>query len=365
MRLPRKVGRGEEVRAEDFNALIDAIQAATLSPGVGYRRDITAAGTVLKITRQSRGQFVSDHPPFALRKIEEPTQGNFEITLEPGRVRSANPVQAANDGDGYDYFIPEIDGEPMDTRDADGNLPVLEVTDGEWIYVKIERDAEGVVVGTPEVVVDEAEKESAHYQPVNPDDSGTQEIDQYARILGLEVVDDVAEISVWWESDIEITPFLWAGENVGAGARSFKKHQDTTGRWQFRTITGCYGAKVEEDGDEIVMEPEAENAGDLQTGNKAAVYITREETEAAMDPADDICEQPMQFRQLAQGEDLLRQEITIVEDDDLVRIRGNNVPGKLVIRDCDNNLLGEIEWQDGLMKTSGTVEFQVSSCVTP
>ena len=355
MKLPKKVSRGEEVTAEVFNALIDAIQANIIKPGPGYQRKISKGGTSLRISPPSRPLVETDHPPFAMIELEEVTLGGWEMTLEPGRVRSANPVQAANDGDGYDYFVPEIAGVPMNQRDVDGNLPTIAISDGEWIYCRIERDVEGVVIPPCEIVVDVAEKKSAHYQPVNPDDSGVEEIDQYARILQFDIVTGEPEITVWRESDIDVNPFQWAGENLGSGARPFKKHEDTTGRWQFRTDVGCYGITAAEVGDEIIFDFKAENTS--PTGGEATADVYVEPTEAEL-----LTCPKAKFRPLTQGPSG-RKEIEVVQSATSIAVMGNDVTGSLVFLDCGGATIHTHSWVDGLVTTTGAT-LTLGDCPT-
>ena len=51
MKLPAKVTKGQAVRADDFNALIDFCQSLVIGPGPGYRRSRSMAGTTLAIDR--------------------------------------------------------------------------------------------------------------------------------------------------------------------------------------------------------------------------------------------------------------------------------------------------------------------------
>ena len=109
--LPDEVRRGDVVRADDYNALLRAVRQCVINPGPGYQRTINRSGTTLKIKQRSGYMRGSLNPPFAAIMVEEsPGGGSYEVTLEPGRVHSANPVAAAQSPaqDGYDYFVPKI-----------------------------------------------------------------------------------------------------------------------------------------------------------------------------------------------------------------------------------------------------------------
>jgi hypothetical protein len=356
--LPAEVRPGQIVEAESFNKLLRALKSVQLMPGRGYTRHVNRAGTTLKIKEKPTRGGRAVYPSFAMRSIEtvppeeEGGDETYKVTLEPGRVKIANPEQAAGGGSGYEYFVPEIDGDPMDERNEDGDLPTLTVESGEMIFCEIERDESGVVIGAPRMIVGANDDDSDHYQPEDPADAG--HVSQYDLIRILEVELDEADdlvVTVWRKSDIDLVPFLWMGDNVGGAAAVYKQHKETTGTYEFRSITGCWATDVGVDGDTIVVDWEGENVGSGESGFSAGILITRAEE----DPGEDDCEQAAKFRGLAQGADGDERQIRISEDDEIVRIHGNGVNGSLTITDCEDppNPIVLIEWEDGLITTSG------------
>lgn len=321
LNLPKKVKRGEPVKAEAFNALIDALRMSMIQPGKGYLRRVSKSGTSLMIRENVRDGLPGDYAPFAVREVREPTVGNWEIELEPGRVRCANPVQAANGGDGWDYFVPTIGGVPMDQKDVDGDFPKVSVVDGQWIYCKVRRNAEGMVTETPEIEAGAAGLDSDHYQPPDPDDSGTEEVFQYVRILEFADVDDAAEIRHWRKSDIDLVGQLWAGENIGTGGEHFKEHEETEGRWKFRNTHGRFGTEAATNGDSVDVDFDGENLENLTGGSTGEVY--KEPT-----PAEITAGGKAEFRPITQGPSG-RREITVDQSGDVVRVYGNDVTGPL------------------------------------
>lgn len=355
--LPNEVKPGEVVRADDYNALLKAVRMSMIQPGVGYQRTINRSGTTLKIKDQRGALSRSINPPFSVIEVSE-SGGGYEVTLEPGRVCSANPVAAAQTPpqDGYDYFIPEISGTPMNQRDADGEYPKVQVGEGETIYCRIKRTATGIVESPVAIVVDERDKESSHYQPPDPADSGTEEIYQYRRIVDLDVVSGEVELTVWRRSDIDLEPFLWVGENVGTGSEVFKEHDEVDGVYNFRRVLGCYGLVDAVEDDSVKLSFEAENVGDSQSGTKANVYVEP-------DPADfPVCQDKAEFRPITQGEFSDRQQIQVVEDLEVVRVQGNGVNGTINFEDCNSATLFSLTFEDGLITTVVNTTVQIPAC---
>lgn len=71
----RKVSAGDPISAADHNELVDAIRAATLSPGPGIRLRRTASGTTIEATRAAGGGSASAVHPFYLHRRSETVEG--------------------------------------------------------------------------------------------------------------------------------------------------------------------------------------------------------------------------------------------------------------------------------------------------
>ena len=361
--LPSDVKPGEPVRAEDYNKLLAALRSNIIQPGTGYLRSINKSGTTLRI-KQNKEFRQRINPPFSVIEVEKAAAGNYYLRLEPGRVSSANPVAAADGDDGIDYLVPEINGTPMDQRDDDEDFPKIEVDNGQTVYARIQRQADGVIVGPVLIVAEARDEESKHYFPPDPGNSGGEEIYQYRRILDFDVSFDEVEIKVWRRSDIDIEPYLWAGDNVGQGADVFKEHDQDNGVYNFRRIQGCYGIKSELSTDpnsnSVKLDFEAENIGQSYSGVKANVYVEYDE-----DDDDSTCADKAQFRPITHGAETDRQQIEVEADGEVVRVRGNDVHKEIIFQDCDSNELLKLEFEDGLLKDAGDgglVTIQVPSC---
>lgn len=360
--LPADVKKGDPVKAEDYNKLLAALRRSIIQPGTGYLRTINKSGTTLRI-KENKEFRPRINPPFSVIEVESAGGNNYNLRFEPGRVSSANPEAASNDDDGIDYQIPKINGTPMDQKDANGDFPALTVEKGFSVYCRIGRTAMGVLMNPVDLVAADREEVSGHYFPPDPHNSGTQEIYQYRRILDLDVVSGEVEIKVWRRSDIDLEPYLWMGDNVGQGADVFRDHDEENSVYNFRRILGCYGIKSElstnPNTNSIKLDFEGENGGQSASGNKAKVYV---------EPATGVaCTDKAKFRQLTQGASLDRQQIQVVEDGELVRIQGNAVNRTIIFRDCSNNEIVTLEFEDGLLKSGGnddTYSLVLGDCNT-
>ena len=355
--LPGDVKKGDPVKAEDYNKLLAALRSSIIQPGTGYLRSINKSGTTLRI-QQNKEFRPRINPAFSVIEVDSAGGNDYNLRLEPGRVCSANPKAAADSPpeDGYDYFMPEINGTPMDQKDANGDYPQISVEDGFSIYCKIKRSATGIVIPPVQIVAADREEKSGHYFPPDPVDSGTEEVFQYRRLIDLDVVSAEVEIKVWRRSDIDLEPFLWKGDNLGTGVDVFKEHNEQDGVYNFRRINACYGLEGELSGDSVKLDFEAENIGGTYTGTKANVHVEYN---------GDSCGQKAQFRPITQGAETDRQQIEIEQDGEVVRVKGNDVKKTIELQDCEGNELLSLEFEDGLLKDAGdegAVTIQIPSC---
>ena len=121
----------------------------------------------------------------------------------------------------------------------------------------------------------------------------------------LELDDDgFPKVIVYQQSDIEHYAQLWTGENVGGGAGIYKKHDEDENIYKFRSVDG-----------------RGSYTGDSpNTGTTA--------------------------------------QIKVVTDGDVVRVLGNGKKGSRVWKDCDGNEMMRIDWNDGLVTSSGDEEME-------
>jgi len=341
------------MKGAELNQIAERIERGFPLPGKNMTANATPGGIELSAKFET-----ADFAPFAVMEITETTGGDYELTLSPGRVIVANPVAAANGNDGYSYFVPEIDGDPMDEENENDELPKITVSAGEGIFCKINRNSSGMVLPPVEIVTNPVDEDSDHYQPPFPGDSGHASEDDLLRILYLTEEDDEVVLKIWRKSDIQLTPYLWTGDNIGGGARVFKEHDEQQGIYFFRSLKGCWGADVTEDGDLLVVELAAENVGQGETAAAATLLIPKSDE----DPEAEICDQKAKIKSLGQGPDVDERQIRITNEDEIARIHGNGKNGYLIFKDCAGNPLYTLYWEDGLVTSSDTNEITIGDC---
>lgn len=87
MRVPKKVVRGGDVRADDINALIDAVRGLVLRPGPGYRVRSGPDGQALVIERGAGGGGNASGgfcPGFRIYK--KTVSGTVRVFVEGGQI---------------------------------------------------------------------------------------------------------------------------------------------------------------------------------------------------------------------------------------------------------------------------------------
>ena len=248
----------------------------------------------------------------------------------------------------------------MDQKDSSEDYPKIEIDNGQSVYARIQRQQDGVIVGPVLIVAEARNEKSAHYFPPDPGNSGGEEIYQYRRILDFDVSNDEVEIKVWRRSDIDIEPYLWAGDNVGSGVDVFKEHDENNGVYNFHRVNGCYGLKGALDTNSIKLDFEAENIGSSTSGTKANVYVDYD-----LDNDSGSCADKAEFRPLTQGAQTNRKQIQVVQDNEVVRVQGNSINKTIIFQGCDGTGLVTLEFEDGLLKNAGDagdVTIQVPSC---
>lgn len=94
MRVPKKVVRGEEVRADVFNALIDAVRGLVLRPGPGYRVRSGPDGQALVIERGAGGggNAAGGFCP-GFRIYKKTVSGTVHVFVEAGQIGSEMIVE--------------------------------------------------------------------------------------------------------------------------------------------------------------------------------------------------------------------------------------------------------------------------------
>ena len=172
------------------------------------------------------------------------------------------------------------------------------------LWCRYRTDKAGLVTGTPEIIVDSSDHDGVHYWPKDPEGYGGDG-DYYVKLFKLELDDDgFPKVIVYQQSDIEHYTQLWTGENTGSGAGIYKKHDEAENLYKFRSVDGRGG----------------------YTGDYPNAGVTA--------------------------------QIKAVTDGDVVRVIGNGKKGSRVWKDCDGNEMMRIEWNDGLVTSSGDEEME-------
>ena len=366
-----------EIPEADIDMSMPAMKTALHGEGVdpgfnhGGNPENTASHdldeTVIEVFPEELGE-QGDPNAFSMRNVSEDS-GSFMVEVHPGWVYSLFPPDSANERDPFTELMPEINGQPLNERVND-EYPRIEVSPGDVVAAKIERDDSGQIIPPVRIVVREGGEDTdpgIHYQPPNPDEDGVPEM---FLLWNLFQVDDDGSggiVSVpMWQADIILTPFLWTGENIGEGSSVFKQHNRTAGTYEFRNIKGCWGASVGQEGDSINIDVVAENVGfddpdsDSSSGAGGTLLIDREEQEES--GGEDICEGGLKFKALAQGAGDDAKQIRVTNEDEKVRIHGNGINGLLQFLDCAGTPVGHISWEDGLITTSGQIIVTLGDC---
>jgi hypothetical protein len=351
IRLPQKKRPGDPILAEDWNTLLDAIAARTPRPGTGLELIASSGGFAYSqppepiIPRQSL-------PPFAVIGIEK-SEGSYKVIIKEGWVIERKPK--SEDNPAVKFHMPRSGETTLDTIPR----PRIAMSVGDTLWCKYQTDIMGEISEEPEVIVAAEDQDGTHYYPEDPEGSG-QEGTYYVKLFKLEDDEGFPKVRVYQQSDIEHWGQLWTGDNLGGGARVYKEHKETENIFKFRTIRGDYGVRENETDDEVELDFWAENIGEESGGE-----IWKEPEQNGV-PIPDPPDGPAQFRKVVGRAYYLddnpdagvTEQIKIVTDEDLVRVIGNGKKGSRVWRDCDGNEVMRIEWDDGLITSTGDAEME-------
>lgn len=338
-RLPQKKKPGDPVLASDWNALLDAIAARTPRPGAGLDLVASSGGFAYSapgathVPRQSL-------PPFAVIGIEKVDE-SFKVIVKEGWVIERRPK--TGDTPTVKFHMPKSGDTALDTIPR----PKITMALGDTLWCKYRTNDRGDITEAPELIVAAGDQEGTHYQPEDPEGSG-QEGTYYVKLFKLEDDAGTPRVKVYQQGDIEHWAQLWTGENVGAGAGVYKRHNTEDNTFEFRRITGNYGLVESEAGETLNLDFEAENIGE-------------EGEEIYKKVEGDYEDIPAQFRKLAgrgyyTGDDPdpgVSEQIKVKTDEPVVRVLGNGKVGQLLY---DGSVV--LEWNDGLV-------ISPSAAITP
>ena len=348
--MPQKKKPGDPVLAEDWNTLLDAITARTPKPGTGLELIASSGGfaysspTGLLVERQSL-------PPFAVIGIEK-DGGNYEVIIKEGWVIERKP-KAESDAPAVLFHMPKVGDDKLNMIPR----PKIGMSIGDTLWCKFNTDMQGELTEDPEMIVSGEDENGTHYQPEDPEESGVEGI-YYVKILKLENDEGSPRVMVYQQSDIEHWAVLWTGENLGAGARVYKKHVDLENVFKFRTVRGDYGINQVETWDEVQLDFDGENVG-------VGCPVWVEPLDAQGQPEPDPPDGPAQFRSIAERETQpqIRVECEPANPGDplpdTIRIVGNEKNGAILLDQGEDGVSELARWEDGLVTTAGEITLKV------
>lgn len=246
MRSPAKKNRGDKIFAADWNLLIEAIEARTPRPGAGLELIASSGGFAYSKPPQALPNLA--YPPFAVIAIAK-NGTSFKVTINDGWVIERQPESDITPA--VKFWMPTYGGTALDTVPR----PQLTMNTGDIAWCKIETNTKGVIKTTPTILINAADQNGTHYNPVDPDASGTDGT-HYVKLFKLVNDGGTPAIKSYQRSDIEHYAQLWTGENIGSGARVFKEYAETQNAYKFRCLKAkdYGGIKITENGDDIEFE---------------------------------------------------------------------------------------------------------------
>jgi hypothetical protein len=233
-------------------------------------------------------------PPFAVISLAKAEGDTFDVTIQEGWVIERLPK--TGEASAVKFHMPK-----SGTTDLNADpKPKFTMGDGDILWVNYETDAQGKITGDVTVIVDDTDQPGTHYQPEDPLTSGTNG-DYFVKLLELSVADGTPTVTEYQQSDIEHYAQLVTAEYI-----------DVTG---------------ETDGGEVFKEYDrAEGVYKLKR-----IHHRNDE--------DDI-----------------ERQIEVVNEEDLIRIQGNEKGGRIHLYSTDITPFDLLEWKDGLITTNQTEE---------
>jgi hypothetical protein len=295
MRLPPRKKPGDAILATDWNLLLEAVAARTPCPGNGLQL-VASSGGFAYSSPPPKGDMPKGQPPFSVIAIEK-SGGNYLVTIKEGWVIERQPK--TGDHPAVKLWMPRHGATTLDTIPR----PQLAMSIDDIAWCRYQTSAAGSLTAAPEIIVAAANQDGAHYYPTDPEASGGNG-DFYVKLFKLELDGGSPRVRVYQQSDIGHVAQLWTGENVGGGQRIFKKHDEATNIYQFRSLAGR----------------------GTYTGDYPDAGVTG--------------------------------QVKTVTDGDLVRVVGNGRKGSRVWKDCDGNEVFRIEWNDGLITSGGNLYME-------
>jgi hypothetical protein len=233
-------------------------------------------------------------PPFSVISLVKAEGDTYEVTIKEGWVIERLPK--TGESSAVKFHMPK-----SGTTDLNADTkPKFTMSNGDILWVNYETDDQGKITGDVTVIVDDTNQPGTHYQPEDPQVSGTNG-DYFVKLLELSVTDGTATVKVYQQSDIEHYAQLVTAEYI--------------------EVTG------ETDGGEVFKEY------DRAEGK----YLLRR----------------IHHRN---AEDDIDRQIEVVNEADYIRIQGNEKGGRIHLYSTDITPFDLLEWKDGLITTNQTEE---------
>lgn len=282
------------------------------------------------------------------------TSGGVVLNIQPGYVHECIPE---SDIDGWEYHAVYQSGEVITTTTD------ISVTSGHTVYCVYDQTEYGAIRTTtdvwPRLASAVTVPDSVHWYPPDPEDGDGGKGTMYVPLYKITVTSSVPSLHYYHLGPIDVFQDLWYGENVGSGSNVYKEQDETArAKYEFRRVLGNYGLEDDDAGDSLELDFDAESVGGQQ--------------EVLVDPPDPPTDTAAQFRTLAgrggyisDGPDAgTVEQIQVLTDTNVVRVLGNGHTGTLAWVDCDGLTTTLLEWNDGLVITSGDQSFEAGCDAT-
>ena len=310
-----------------WRMLGDYLRSTRLHPGNGVRiQDSYTSGRIISAipARQPRQ---NQSPPFSVIKLYEvpdSSPAQYKATLQEGFVIERDTTSG---NDGVVEHECNIGATAMSARPQ----PELTLVDGDFVICKYDTDSDGFVTGTPEVLATQTDTPSIHHQPASGAGSTGESGDYRVKLFKFTIVSGSPTITYYQQSDVEHSR-LWKGRNVGGARYIHKKRDKANDSYDFRTLE--------------------QNEPSGRTYGKIIVpFVNGDEFDDANDS--------IKFSAIA--ERATSPQVNVSDDGaGIVTIEGNDKDGSLTWTNCATptpTVTTLIEWEDGLITTSGIKNF--------
>tara|TARA_B100000003_G_scaffold207335_1_gene224705 strand:- start:1542 stop:2918 length:1377 start_codon:yes stop_codon:yes gene_type:complete len=262
-------------------------------PGINHS-EAFPAGTLVSVDESVAAPFA----PLTPYSLLQDDAGQYTVKFRDGHVYQGYPSAATAPVTEYDVYIGA-------NHLGEDPAPSLEVSTGDYIYLRFDTDEKGKIkqLAAPgtryaEIVALGAAQDSTYHVP--PNSSGTGTDGTYYILLGqVDAGPPVTITKNGWRGN-----FFWnqgydTNKNVGSGIKLFKEYDIANEQNEFKTL--------------------------IERTSNPQINIS------------------------ASGSDE-------------VKIEGNNKSNSIIFNDCDSAEVGRIEWVDGLVTTASGATVTVGNC---